>query len=128
MIACGTCGANMVKTGSNSRDSAGMRRMVFRCRTGGGGHVSIDAPGLEKLLTEATLERMDTAGLATLIRQRGREGKQAVDLVAELDENDRRMDAATDSHNAGKLRSAPSSASQPTTSARRRRCRRSSGL
>jgi hypothetical protein len=69
----------------------------------GGGHGSIDAAGLEALLTEATLQRADTASLATVVRHQGRQGKQAAELVAQLEELERSMDAAAASFAEGRL-------------------------
>src|SRR5260370_20757315 len=69
----------------------------------GGGHGSIGDAELEALLTEATLQRADTASLAAIVRRQGRQGKQASDLVAELDLLDQRLDAAAASFAAGRL-------------------------
>jgi len=99
LVTCGGCGATMSRTG-------GPRR-IWRCpwspqgRSCGG--VSIDAERLEYLLTEATLKRADTASLATVVRQHGRHGKDAADLVRQLEELERRLDKAAESYAGGRL-------------------------
>jgi len=101
LVTCSTCGATMVRSGA--RGKAGGVRKVWRCMAAGGGHGSIGSAELEELLTEATLQRADTASLATVVRQQGREGKQAAALVAELEELERSMDAPAASFAAGRL-------------------------
>jgi site-specific DNA recombinase len=101
LVTCSTCGATMVRSGS--RDREGYSRKVWRCMGKGGGHGSIGSDELEALLTEATLQRADTASLATIVREKGRQGRQAAQLVAQLEELERSMDAAAASFAAGRL-------------------------
>jgi site-specific DNA recombinase len=103
LVTCATCGGTMVRSGARGRSVSGGVRKVWRCMRTGGGHGSIDAAGLEALLTEATLQRADTASLATVVREQGRQGRQAAELVAQLDELGRSMDAASGSFAAGRL-------------------------
>ncbi len=103
LVTCATCGSTMVRSGARGRDAGGSVRKVWRCMKAGGGHGSIGAAELEALLTEATLQRADTASLAAIVRRQGRQGKQASDLVAELDLLDQRLDAAAASFAAGRL-------------------------
>lgn len=96
LVNCAKCGSTMSRTG-------GPRR-IWRCPWGiGCGRVSIDAARLELLLTEATLKRADTASLATVVRQQGRHGKDAADLVRKLEELERRLDSAAESYAGGRL-------------------------
>ena len=84
LVSCSTCGATMVRAGARARNGEVGARKVWRCMSSGGGHGSIDAAGLEAWLTEAALQRADTASLATVVRQRGRlaRGLEADALVA----------------------------------------------
>jgi hypothetical protein len=96
----------MVRSGARRKISDGPNgqvRKTWRCMEGGGGPPSIDAAGLEAWLTEATLQRADTDSLVTVVRQQGRQGKQAAALVAELEKLERSMDEASDSYAAHKL-------------------------
>jgi DNA invertase Pin-like site-specific DNA recombinase len=102
LVTCATCGGTMVRSGARGR-TGDTARKVWRCMAKGGKHGSIDANGLEALLTEATLQRADTASLAAVVRQQGRQGKQAAELVAQLEELERSMDAAAASFAAGRL-------------------------
>jgi DNA invertase Pin-like site-specific DNA recombinase len=98
LVVCGGCGHTMIRT------NAHQGRKVWRCHSRGGcGNVSIDGAGLEAFLTEATLERADSAALAKVVRANGREGKQAAGIVAQLTELEQRSDAASASYSAGKL-------------------------
>jgi hypothetical protein len=101
LVTCSTCGATMVRAGARGRN--GESRKVWRCMGKGGGHGSIGSTELEALLTEATLQRADTASLATIVREHGRQGKQAAQLVAQLEDLERSMDAAAASFAAGRL-------------------------
>lgn len=101
LVTCSTCGDTLVRAGARGRD--GQSRKVWRCMGKGGGHGSIGATELEGLLTEATLQRADTASLTTIVREQGRQGKQAAQLVAQLEELERSMDAAAASFAAGRL-------------------------
>jgi site-specific DNA recombinase len=103
LVTCSTCGATMVRAGGRGRGADGGVRKVWRCMGRGGRHGSIDATGLEALLTEATLQRADTASLATMVRQQGRQGKQAAALVAQLKDLERLMDENAASFAAGRL-------------------------
>jgi len=103
LVACGKCGATMVRSGARGRNGTGDVRKVWRCMSGGGGHPSIDAGGLENLLVEASLRVADTTSYAAMVRQQGRKGQQARDLVAELGELERQMDDAAASFAAGRL-------------------------
>jgi site-specific DNA recombinase len=101
LVTCSTCGATMVRAGARGRN--GESRKVWRCMGKGGGHGSIGSAELEALLTEATLQRADTASLTTIVREQGRQGKQAAQLVAQLEELERSMDAAAASFAARRL-------------------------
>jgi site-specific DNA recombinase len=111
LVLCSKCDATMSRTGARGADSTGAVRKVWRCpsvgRLGGAnrgcGNVSIDAEGLESLLTEATLRRADTVSLTKMVREQGSEGKQAAELVRELDELRRREDVAAASYAAGRI-------------------------
>jgi hypothetical protein len=84
----------MVRSGARGKNGAGEVRKVWHCMQEGGGHPSIDAEGLESVLVEATLQRADTTSLAALVRDRGRQGRQSKELVAELGALERQMDDA----------------------------------
>jgi hypothetical protein len=101
LVTCSTCGDTMVRAGARGRE--GRSRKVWRCMGKGGGHGSIGATELEDLLTEATLQRADRTSLTTIVREKGRQGKQAAQLVAELEDLERSMDAAAASFAAGRL-------------------------
>ena len=103
LVTCAKCGATMVRSGARGHNADGVSRKVWRCMSAGGGHPSIDAAGLEALLIEATLQRADTESFATLLRQQGRQGKQAAALVAELEKLERSMDEAAASFAERKL-------------------------
>jgi site-specific DNA recombinase len=103
LVFCAKCGSTMVRAGARTGDGSSFVRRVWRCMSGGGGHPSIDAIGLEALLVEATLQRTDTTALSTLVRAQGRQGKQANELMAELSELEQRTDAAAESFAAGRL-------------------------
>jgi hypothetical protein len=113
LVVCANCGSTMSRTGSRGKGSrSGAVRRVWRCpyvkaseksKRSGCGNVSIDAAGLEQLLTEATLQRADTKSLATVVRGQGRQGKEAAGLVRKLEELEHRLDAAASSYAAGRL-------------------------
>ena len=119
LVLCGSCGYVMSRTGAHGHDGSGEVRRVFRCPTTlkvkndagetveekqrGCGRISIDAAGLESLLTEATLERADTVSLAKMVKQQGSEGKEAAAIVKKLDELARREDQAGVSYAKGRL-------------------------
>jgi hypothetical protein len=103
----------MVRTGARGGNGSDYVRKVWRCQAAqtqtprpkpGEGHsVSIDALGLEDLLVKATFIRADTASLATIVRQQGRQGEKARDLVRDLEALERRQGELADSFGAGKL-------------------------
>jgi site-specific DNA recombinase len=106
IVVCDTCEQTMVRSGAGRQDST-VKRKVWRChRTEGekrGHSTSIDAAGLEKLLVDATFIRADTASLATIVRQRGRQGEKSRDLVRQLEALERRQGELADSWGAGNL-------------------------
>jgi site-specific DNA recombinase len=108
LVTCAKCGQTMKRSGQRASNGTNTRK-AWRCyppvnHVGGwAGHASIDAIGLENLLVEATLRVADTTTFAAMIRQQGRKGRQARDLVAELEELERQMDEASASFAAGRL-------------------------
>jgi site-specific DNA recombinase len=104
LVICGRCGSVMSRSGSRGKNGDGTVRRVWRCpHQTGCGSVSIDADGLEGLLTEATFRRADTATLAKIVRQQGRQGKEAAGLVGKIEELTARENAAAESYAAGRL-------------------------
>jgi site-specific DNA recombinase len=108
LVTCAKCGQTMKRSGTRA-GNGDYTRKAWRCYPPANhqgawtGHASIDATGLEKWLIEATMRIADTTSLAALMRERGRQGNQASELVAKLEELERRLDQAADSHAAGKL-------------------------
>ncbi len=90
LVTCAKCGETMKRSGARGQNGNGYTRKVWRCyppannQGGWAGHAAIDADGLEAWLIDATLRRADTTSLAAMMRDRGRQGQQARDLVAEL--------------------------------------------
>jgi hypothetical protein len=105
LVVCAKCGATMVRSGARTKTSTpdAPARKVWRCMASGGGHPSIDAAGLEALLTEATLQRADTADFATVVKQQGRQGREAATMMAELVKLEASMDEAAASFAERKL-------------------------
>ncbi len=104
LLQCGCCGATMVRSGGHSRNrpDAAVNK-IWRCPSGRAcGRVSIDAVGLESLVTEATIRVADTMDLASMVTGQW-QGGAAADLVAKLEELDRRLDSAAESYAQGRL-------------------------
>ncbi len=105
LLHCGSCGATMVRSGGHGRHSAdGAVTKIWRCPSGRAcGRVSIDAAGLENLVTEATIRVTDTTDLAAMVAGQWQGAAAAEDLVAKLEELDRRLDSAAESYAQGRL-------------------------
>jgi hypothetical protein len=92
----------MVRAGARSGSGSYVRK-VWRCPSSYGcGRVSIDADGLEALLTEAALLRMEAPEVLRALE--AVDGDDAgAELVAELDRLDGRLLAAAEGFAAGRL-------------------------
>src|ERR1700674_649767 len=111
LVHCGQCGRTMVRGGG--RAGGTQIRKVWRCpstlkRDGiepriGCGRVSIDAEGLEQLLTTATLKLADTSRFAAIVAQQSHQSHDAGKLVGQLEALGQRLDAAAMSYAKGKL-------------------------
>lgn len=85
----------MVRTGPRAQPGEKKYRSAWRCSTQKGcGRVSIAGPPLEALLTDATIERLDTPALAALVRKQGAEGRRADTLIRQLGALDTRLKQA----------------------------------
>jgi DNA invertase Pin-like site-specific DNA recombinase len=112
LVHCGQCGRTMVRGGG--RAGGTKIRKVWRCPTTtygnrtqpvkkGCGRVSIDAGGLEQLLTLATLKLADTSRFAAIVAQQSHQSHGAARLVGQLDALGQRLNAAAISYAKGKL-------------------------
>jgi len=112
LVHCGRCGRTMVRGGGRAGGTS--IRKVWRCPTTtygnrtqlikkGCGRVSIDAEGLEQLLTLATLELADTSRFAKIVAQQSHQSHDAGKLVGQLEALGQRLDAAAISYAKGKL-------------------------
>ena len=105
LLVCESCGSTMHRTGG--RPGQKRDRSAWRCSIQKGcGRVSIAAAPLEALLTDATIERLDTPALSAMVRKQGAEGKRADALIGQLSELDTRLKQAGASFARGGLSAA----------------------
>ncbi len=104
LLHCSLCGSTMVRTGSSGPRRNSGRRHVWRCPSHKGcSRVSIDAAGLEELLTEVVFQAVDTQRLADLVNERDDPDGETARTMADLEELERRLDEAAESFAAGRL-------------------------
>jgi site-specific DNA recombinase len=112
LLTCGICGTVMARGGTRAGGTE--VRKVWRCPATargnrkqiikkGCGRISIDAEGLEQLLTEATLKLADTSRFAAFVAQQSHQSHDASKLVGQLDALGQRLDVAATSYAKGKL-------------------------